>query len=107
MKRRHLNLNTMALCGRSSGLAFCVAFCLALMALISGCPDPDVGPGPGDTDTSLFSPAHCGYETAPTPASSVAGGPGKVMAGVGEAPIDLPVGTPLGGYTARISLLGG
>jgi hypothetical protein len=29
-----------------------------------------------------------------------------VLAGVGEAPLDLPVGTPLGGYTARTQLLG-
>ncbi len=50
----------------------------------------------------------CAYEVSP--ALSGAGQlilPGAVLAGTGEARIDLPVGTPLGGFTSRMKALGG
>lgn len=75
-------------------------------------PDPPDNPSPADMSapTPDQSPpgASCSYEVAPVPAG--VGQPiaaGAVRAGVGEAPLDLPVGTPLGGYTARMALLGG
>ena len=50
-------------------------------------------------------------EAAPVPAAGAGVGQliaaGPVRAGVGEVRLDLPVGTPLGGYTARMRLLGG
>jgi neutral ceramidase len=67
--------------------------------------EPDLATSPPD----LFTPAaRCEYEAAPVPSGvggKIAAGP--VLAGVGEAALDLPVGTPLGGYTARMMLLGG
>ncbi|MBL9043230.1 MAG: neutral/alkaline non-lysosomal ceramidase N-terminal domain-containing protein [Myxococcales bacterium] len=50
----------------------------------------------------------CAYDVSP--ARSGAGQlilPGAVLAGTGEARIDLPVGTPLGGFTSRMKALGG
>lgn len=55
--------------------------------------------------------ARCMYETAPLPTWGVGVGqpikPAPITAGVGEAAIDLPVGTPMSGYTGRMRLLGG
>jgi neutral ceramidase len=68
------------------------------------CQDTDNGAAP-EFDPA-FSPAHCSYEEAP-PQRAVPGGSGMVLAGTGEAALDLPVGTPLGGYTSRLKLLGG
>lgn len=53
--------------------------------------------------------ARCALEPAPAAPAGV-GTPiaaGEVAAGVGEAPLDLPVGTPMAGYTSRLSLLPG
>lgn len=76
--------------------------------LFAGCKaDPPADMPPPDAGT----PASCTYEAAPVPGQgqgigqAIAAGP--VRAGVGEARLDLPVGTPLGGYSARIRLLGG
>src|SRR5436309_3414624 len=61
-------------------------------------PQPDMSQAPPD-----MSPpgARCEYQPAPIPTG--VGQPivaGAVLAGVDEAALDLPVGTPLGGYTA-------
>jgi hypothetical protein len=50
---------------------------------------------------------HCTFEAVPANAAtgtSAAAAP--LMAGVGETPLDVPVGTALGGYTARGAFLG-
>ena len=50
----------------------------------------------------------CPYEKAPLP-SGIGERimPGQVLAGTAESRIDLPVGTPLGGFTSRMKALGG
>jgi neutral ceramidase len=78
---------------------------LVLSLSLLSCVESEVGPAPTDTAAG-FSPAHCQYE-APPPRPAATPGPAPVRAGVGEAALDMPVGTPLGGYTARVSLLGG
>ena len=91
--------------------------CCGLLLGGAGCTtQPDAVPdGAGDSpDLAAAAPdlgkpaARCEYEAAPVPSGvgqKIAAGP--VLAGVGEAALDLPVGTPLGGYTARVTLLGG
>ncbi len=50
----------------------------------------------------------CKYESAPPRAGTGQTiSAGAVLAGTAEVRIDLPVGTPLGGYTARMKALGG
>jgi neutral ceramidase len=70
-------------------------------AAIDDLPPLDTGP-PVPAST-----AHCTYE--PTPATARAGGtvaPGAVRAGAAEAPLDMPVGSALGAYTARAKFEG-
>lgn len=73
--------------------------------LLLGCTTkPDEAP-PEDMATAG---SRCTYEAAPVPSGvgqTITAG--AVMAGVGEAELDLPVGTPMGGYTARMEILGG
>lgn len=57
-------------------------------------------------EEAALSPAHCSYEREPAegaPVSAIA----PLRAGVAEVAIDLPVGTPLGAYTGRATVLGG
>jgi len=81
---------------------------LGASALLSGCKTADP---PADMSTPDPAVASCKYEAAPVPAAGAGVGQliaaGPVRAGVGEVRLDLPVGTPLGGYTARMRLLGG
>jgi neutral ceramidase len=60
-----------------------------------------------EDDTGTLSPSHCEYELAPERAPGPPKSAAAVRAGVAEARLDMPVGTPLGGYTARVTLLGG
>ena len=78
---------------------------LAAAALLAACQAEPAPPAPPPDET----PGRCTYEAAPMPAGGTGEtiAPGPVRAGVGEAPLDLPVGTPLSGYTARARLLGG
>lgn len=85
--------------------------CLGLL-LGAGCttkPDQTGEEHPDLAAPDMTTPAaRCEYETAAAPAGvgqKIAAGP--VLAGAGEAELDLPVGTPMGGYTARMTLLGG
>lgn len=77
-------------------------------AILPGC---KVAEPPADLSPPEPPAASCKYESAPVPAPSAGVGQpiaaGPVRAGVGEVRLDLPVGTPLGGYTARMRLLGG
>lgn len=78
------------------------------LSLLLACQaDPPVDPG-GDKPPTQ---ARCAYAVAPTPAAAVGIGqpikPAPITAGLGEARIDLPVGTPMSGYTGRMRLLGG
>lgn len=81
-----------------------------LLSSLLGCQADPPPPGP-DTDKPPPKASACTYKSAPEPAAAAGIGeiikPGPVKAGVGEAPIDLPVGTPLSGYTGRMRLLGG
>lgn len=70
------------------------------IALLAACgdpapPTPDAGPAPAST-------AHCRYE--PLPPTAGAGGTvaaGPVEVGLAARPLDLPIGTALGGNTSR------
>ncbi len=111
------NLKLSWLCRRLGPGLGSLGLTLALaLALTWGCSKPEPGPLDGPPAADLAPPSadltppgpRCQYEPAPIPAG--VGQPiaaGAVLAGVGEAPLDLPVGTPLGGYTARMKLLGG
>ena len=83
----------------------------ALLATLFGC-DASPGDPPADMGNDMDAQATaCSYGVAPVPpAAARIGQPiaaGTILAGVGTAEIDLPVGTPLSGYTARMRLLGG
>ncbi|HVV83589.1 MAG TPA: neutral/alkaline non-lysosomal ceramidase N-terminal domain-containing protein [Kofleriaceae bacterium] len=81
-----------------------VGRCAPILAalLLAACPSGD--------DTTVVPPdltAHCSYEAMASNADvgtvvTVA----PLSAGAGEAPMDVPVGTALGGYTARAGFLG-
>ncbi len=89
---------------RSFAPRLCVLAVLCIWPL--GCvPDQDGADGPVTPDMGTS----CHYDPAPAPTARPPSPPGAgpVRAGVGESPIDLPVGTPLGGYSARLTLLGG
>lgn len=76
--------------------------------LLAACESPMSEPPTDMTKPPDPVAPRCSYEAAPVPTGT--GMPivaGEVRAGVGEAPLDLPVGTPLAGYTARMRLLGG
>ena len=81
-----------------------------MVSSLFACQADPATPGP-DPDQPPMKPASCSYQAAPEPAATAGTGeiikPGAVAAGVGEALIDLPVGTPLSGYTGRMRLLGG
>ena len=65
------------------------------------------GPDAGPPDAQPASTTHCDY--APLPATAGAGGTvmeGALTVGAAELPLELPVGSALGSYTARASGLG-
>ncbi|MBT8494644.1 MAG: neutral/alkaline non-lysosomal ceramidase N-terminal domain-containing protein [Deltaproteobacteria bacterium] len=78
---------------------------ILLASLILACggdENSDADAGPGEVTT-----AHCAYE--PMPEGANVGGAvdvGPLNAGAAEQIIDIPVGTALGGYTARAGFLG-
>ncbi len=79
---------------------------LVICLVLAGCGDGEP-PQPGAADAAPVSTAHC--ELAPLPANANASGlveAGAVTAGAAEGPLDLPVGSALGAYTARASFLG-
>ncbi len=62
--------------------------------------------GGGDADGGVNT-AHCTFEPVqPNANAGTAVVPGALMAGAGEVALDIPVGTGLGGYTARANFLG-
>lgn len=80
---------------------------LILSAALAACSEPALMDSPDLADPPSTD-ASCTYEAAPLPSGigeRIAAG--QVLAGTAEARIDLPVGTPLGGYTARMKALGG
>lgn len=79
---------------------------LAIVALslgLAACGDDGGGP---DIDAGVTT-AHCTYEDVPANAGTgTPVAPAPLMAGAAEVPFDIPVGTALGGYTARGSFIG-
>lgn len=63
--------------------------------------------GAGGAAGESLDPAHCTFEKPPTRATKPAAEVGAVKAGIGEARLDLPIGSPLGGYGSRVRILGG
>lgn len=85
---------------RFSSVACLLAVSLGCGGGGSGDDAPDAG-GPEPAST-----AHCAYEAVP--ATAGAGGtvtPGAVEVGLADRPLDLPVGTALGGNTSRARVL--
>src|SRR5690348_16110823 len=83
---------------RGPGLAWLIASC-CLVACGGG---DDDGPPPDHG----VSTDHCNY--LPLPSTAGAGGTvtaGQLMAGAAERVLHIPVGTALGGYTARANFL--
>ncbi len=78
----------------------CLLASLISIHAACGHEDDDAGVKPASTD-------HCSYE--PVPATARAGGtvsPGPVEVGLASNPLELPVGTALGGNTSRAELVG-
>lgn len=65
---------------------------------------PAEPPSPFDDDSARL--AHCPLETPPARETLPPLDPGPVRAGLGRATFELPIGTPLGGYGARMKALG-
>jgi neutral ceramidase len=81
-------------------VASVLSMVLALAACGGGGGTPDAGSGAVSTD-------HCTYE--PVPPTARAGGTvtaGALTAGAADVALDVPVGTALGGYTARAGFIG-
>jgi neutral ceramidase len=79
---------------------YALAAATALTACGGGGGNPDARPTNVTTE-------HCAYE--PVPATSRSGGTvaeGTLTAGAAEVVLDVPVGTALGGYTARAGFIG-
>lgn len=78
------------------------------LSLLLGCQAEPPVPVDGDMPPAK---SHCTYEPSSPPAASAGIGQNikaaPLVAGVGESAIDLPVGTPMSGYTSRMRLLGG
>jgi neutral ceramidase len=64
-----------------------------------------VSPSPYDDDTSRL--LHCEFEPAPKLPKRAAPSPAPVKAGVASRVLDLPLGSPMGGYGARSTTFGG
>jgi neutral ceramidase len=78
----------------------------ALAAVIGACSsssDRDPSPPPAPPRD----PAHCSFEEPPARAPRPAAAPSAVRAGLGAAVLPVPIGAPLGGYGARVPVLGG
>ncbi len=77
-----------------------------VLAVVAACGD-DGGTTPPIDAGPTITTAHCSFE--PVAANAGAGtsaAAAPLMAGAAEAPLDVPVGTALGGYTARGAFLG-
>lgn len=75
---------------------------LAIPACSGAEPPPKVTPEPSKD------PAHCSFEVAPGPSPTrPANAPSAILAGLGSAVLDMPIGAPLGGYGDRLVPLGG
>jgi neutral ceramidase len=88
---------------RTGATAFAFTAFLGLVAACGGGGDD----ADDDGDDTAVTTDHCAYE--PVPATAGAGGtvaPGALTAGAADVVIDVPVGTALGGYTARANFLG-
>jgi len=75
---------------------------VVLLLVVAAC-----GGGGPPPDDDAVTTDHCTYEAVP--ATSHAGGtvtPGALSAGAAEVVLDVPVGTALGGYTARAGFIG-
>lgn len=72
-----------------------------------GCSESESPTPDGGADSPSFSPAHCSYEEPPAAGPRGPSAAAALRAGAAEVALNLPVGTPLGGYTARVKLLGG
>lgn len=61
----------------------------------------------GAAGGASLDPEYCEFENPPTHAPRPAATVGAVKAGLGEARLDMPMGSPLGGYGGRVRILGG
>jgi len=89
---------------RAIGVARFVSIDLFAACLVAACGG---GGGTPDAAPTVVTTEHCNYE--PLPATSHAGGTvtdGALSAGAAEVVLDVPVGTALGGYTARAGFIG-
>ncbi len=76
-------------------------------AILVGAALAVLGCGGDDDDTAQVTTEHCEYRALT--ATAEAGGTvtaGPLQAGAAEAVLDIPVGSALGGYTARVGFLG-
>src|SRR5687768_5333208 len=83
-----------------------IAFVLAA-GLVPGCSCGGDDAAEPDANPNGVNTLHCTFEDVPATShagSAVTAGP--LMAGAAEVPIDVPVGTGQGGYTARADFLG-
>lgn len=75
---------------------------------VAACSSPEPGgppsPPPYDDDTTRLS--HCSFEPAPPREALPALEPASLRAGIGSAVVELPIGTPAGGYGGRVHGLG-
>nr|HEX4314880.1 neutral/alkaline non-lysosomal ceramidase N-terminal domain-containing protein [Kofleriaceae bacterium] len=80
---------------------------IALLSIAAACGGGHSTSNP-PPDSGVVSTDHCDYQ--PLTPTANAGGTvtaGQLMAGAAERVLDVPVGTALGGYTARAGFLGG
>lgn len=89
-----------------------LALSFSFLSVLSVCSLPffscETAPEKQEEETPSKKEETCVYETGQAPVSvGKTIEKGSVFAGVSEVDIGLPVGTPLGGYTARMKALGG
>lgn len=77
-----------------------------LTALAGACVDDPIPVPHRNPQETPRDPAHCHFEAPPERASTSPVEPAPLRAGVGSVVLPMPIGTPLGGYGARVIALG-
>ncbi len=77
---------------------------VGLAACSSDAPQPPPDPYTYGVEAD---PAHCVFETPPVRAAAGPSSPAEIRAGIASTVLPMPIGTPLGGYTARLPAFGG
>ena len=102
-----MNTESHACLRRAVARAVALTMVVTLAACSSDAP-PAPAPGPDPYVYGVEAdPSHCVFETPPVRAPAGPSAPAEIRAGIASIALPMPIGTPLGGYTARLPAFGG